>query len=156
MTDKFEKDKELFTTITSVYNDKVPFNKVIGLEVASLDYDHVVLTFKMRDELIGNYIRRTLHGGVISTVIDVTGSLVAFMGLQKKMHSEALEKKLDRFRNLSTLDLRVDYLRPGLGTGFTSTGYELRTGKKVAVTRIELHNDQKDLIAVGTGSYVVS
>jgi acyl-coenzyme A thioesterase PaaI-like protein len=31
----------------------------------------------------------------------------------------------------------------------------MRTGKKVAVTRMELHNDEDLLIAVGTGTYIV-
>ena len=34
--------------------------------------------------------------------------------------------------------------------------YILRTGNKIAVTRIELNSDQNELIAVGTGSYVVA
>jgi len=57
---------------------------------------------------------------------------------------------------VSTIDLRVDFLRPGLGKWFVATAYTLRTGNRVAVTRIELHNDRNDLIAVGTGSYVVA
>ena len=110
----------------------------------------------MRDELIGNYTRGTLHGGVISSVIDVTGGLSAFMGIQQKKPNEMIAIKLARFEKLGTIDLRIDYLRPGSGKWFISTGYTLRTGNKVAVTRIELNNDQNDLIAVGTGSYVVA
>ena len=72
------------------------------------------------------------------------------------MYDETLETKLARFEKLGTIDLRVDYLRPGFGELFVSTGYALRTGNKVAVTRIELNNDQNDLVAVGTGSYVVA
>jgi len=51
--------------------------------------------------------------------------------------------------------LRVDYLRPGTGKNFTAKGWILRTGNKVSVTRMELHNDQQELIAVGTGTYTV-
>jgi acyl-coenzyme A thioesterase PaaI-like protein len=31
----------------------------------------------------------------------------------------------------------------------------MRTGRKVAVTRMELHNDESVLVAVGTGTYIV-
>jgi acyl-coenzyme A thioesterase PaaI-like protein len=31
----------------------------------------------------------------------------------------------------------------------------MRTGRKVAVTRMELHNDERVLVAVGTGTYIV-
>lgn len=147
---------ELYTAINEIFNDKMPFNKVLGLKVKSIDFKRVELEFRMRDDLIGNYIRKTLHGGVISSVIDVTGGLAAFMGITEKRAAETLETKLASLENLGTIDLRVDYLRPGAGRIFTSSGITLRTGNKVAVTRIELHNDQANLIAVGTGSYMVA
>ena len=154
--DGFTKDGELFSVISAMFNEKIPFNKVLGLKVDSISYDRVNVRFEMRNELIGNYTRGTLHGGVISSVIDVTGGLSAFMGIQQKMSEETIGKKLAKFEKLGTIDLRIDYLRPGIGKWFVSTGYTLRTGNKVAVTRIELKNDQDNLIAVGTGSYVVS
>jgi len=51
--------------------------------------------------------------------------------------------------------MHVDYLRPGFGKYFVSTGSILLTGKTLSVTRMELLNDQGTLIAVGTGSYIV-
>ncbi len=57
---------------------------------------------------------------------------------------------------ISTIDLRVDFLQPGIGKRFTVAAYPLRTGNRVVVIRIELHNDQKALVAVGTGTYAVS
>jgi uncharacterized protein (TIGR00369 family) len=151
-----ENDEKLFSAIKDIFNEKIPFNKILGLSVESLQFDRVMVKFKMNDGLIGNYMRATLHGGVISSVIDVTGGLSAFMGIQQKMAGKSLEAKLEKFSRLGTIDLRVDYLRPGLGKWFTSTGYNLRTGNRVVVTRIEVHNDANDLIAVGTGSYVVA
>jgi acyl-coenzyme A thioesterase PaaI-like protein len=49
----------------------------------------------------------------------------------------------------------VDYLRPGKGTEFLATGVVMRAGRKVAVTRMEMHSDAGVLIAVGTGTYIV-
>jgi uncharacterized protein (TIGR00369 family) len=155
MTSK-KTDRELFEAISQIYNEKVPFNKALGLTVESLQYDRVAIRVDMRDELIGNFLRGNLHGGVISTVIDVTGSLSAFMGLQKKLSGKTLDEKMAHIGKLGTIDLRVDYLRPGLGQWFVCTAHTLRTGNKVAVTRSELRNDSDDLIAVGTGSYVIS
>ncbi len=60
------KDKDLFDAIKVIFDDKIPFNKVLGLRVHSLEYDEVMLKFVMRDELIGNYMRSSLHGVVIS------------------------------------------------------------------------------------------
>jgi uncharacterized protein (TIGR00369 family) len=149
------KSAEEFVSVINEVFDRIPFNKVLGLKVESISHESVKTVFGMRDELMGNYMRGMLHGGVISSAIDVTGGLAAVMGVQQKMNGETLEARIERAFKMSTLDLRVDFLRPGLGRRFVVTAYPLRTGNKIAVTRIELHNDENDLIAVGTGSYIL-
>ncbi|MDD5007663.1 MAG: thioesterase family protein [Syntrophorhabdaceae bacterium] len=154
--DSCTNDERFVSAINELFNEKIPFNRVLGLKVESISYERVRVSFQMRNELMGHYKRGMLHGGAISSVIDVTGGLAAFMGVQQKIPSEILETRLERFGRVSTIDLRVDFLRPGIGRWFVATAYTLRTGNKVAVTRIELNNDQDDLIAVGTGSYIVA
>jgi len=149
-------DEEVLAAIREIFDEKVPFHKTLGITVKSISFDRVQLGFKMRDDFVGNYVRGTLHGGVIASVVDITAGLAAFVGLQKKLSEESLEKKLSRIDQLGTIDLRVDYLRPGRGKEFTATGYTLRTGNKIAVVRIELHSDSNDLVAVGTGTYHVA
>jgi len=148
-------DEEFVSAIKKIF-EKIPFNKVLGLKIESTNSDCVKTQFEMRDELMGNFERGMLHGGVISSVIDATGGLSVAIGIREKMRGETLEAKLKKFSKLSTIDLRVDFLRPGLGKQFVVTAYNLKTGNKVAVTRIEMHNDQNDLIAVGTGSYILA
>jgi len=154
--DNFINSEEFLSAINEMFSEKIPFNRVLGLKIESMNPDCVKTLFEMRDELMGNYKRGMLHGGAISSVIDATGGLAAFIGIQEKMRGKTLEAKLERSNRISTIDLRVDFLRPGLGKRFVATAYILRTGNKVVVTRIELHNDQNDLIAVGTGSYLVA
>jgi uncharacterized protein (TIGR00369 family) len=154
--DSCTNDEEFVSAINELFNEKIPFNKVLCLKVESISYEHVRISFPMRDELMGHYDRGMLHGGVISSVIDVAGGLSAFMGIQQKMQVKNLEARFENFGRLSTIDVRIDFLRPGIGKYFVATAYVLRTGKKIAVTRIELKNDQNHLIAVGTGSYVVA
>jgi uncharacterized protein (TIGR00369 family) len=149
-------DAKILETVRSIFENKIPFNNVLGLKVESLEIDHPTLRFDMRSELVGNYFKGSLHGGVVSTALDVTGGLVAFLGMLKSMPGKTKKEKLDRFSRMGTIDLRVDYLRPGLGKYFLCTGYILRMGNRVAVTRTELTNDEKRLIAVGTGAYLVA
>ncbi|OPY76266.1 MAG: hypothetical protein A4E64_01593 [Syntrophorhabdus sp. PtaU1.Bin058] len=154
--ESFTNDERFVSAINELFNERIPFNRVLGLKVESISYEHVRASLQMRNELMGHYKRGMLHGGAISSVLDVTGGLAAFMGVQQKISGEVLETRLERFGRVNTIDLRVDFLRPGIGKRFVATAYTLRTGNKVAVTRIELHNDQDDLIAVGTGSYIVA
>jgi acyl-coenzyme A thioesterase PaaI-like protein len=93
---------------------------------------------------------------VISSVLDVTGGLVAFLGVQQKLKGTPVAEVLERFARIGTIDLRIDYLRPGVGAWFVARGFPLRTGNKVAVTRMELFNDRDAMIAVGTAAYTVS
>jgi uncharacterized protein (TIGR00369 family) len=97
----------------------------------------------------------TLHGGVISSVLDATGGLSVSVSLLEKLQGEPVEEFEKRMAHIGTIDLRVDYLRPGRGKTFRAVSAIMRTGKKVAVTRMELHNDESVLIAVGTGTYIV-
>ncbi|MCU0604515.1 MAG: thioesterase family protein [Desulfobacterales bacterium] len=136
--------------------EKIPFNQLLGLTVDSLNLAHPSVKLAMRPELIGNFIRGSLHGGVISSTLDFMGGLVAFLGVLKTMQGQPARAMAERFAKIGTIDLRIDYLRPGIGEHFIATGYVLRTGKKVAVTRMELHSDERQLIAVGTGAYTVA
>ena len=130
---------------------RIPFNRVLGVHLDELTKESTRITFEMREELVGNFARGTLHGGVISSVLDVTGGMTALVAGADDTDSSLKE----RFRVLGTIDLRVDYLRPGGGQSFRATGTILRSGRKVAVVRMELRNDRSDLIAVGTGTYIV-
>ncbi len=149
-------EAELLAIIRESFVERMPFNRILGIDVLSLHHDRPELRFDMRPELIGNYVRNILHGGVISSVLDVTGGLVAFLGVQQKLKGTPVAEIVERFSRIGTIDLRIDYLRPGNGEWFIARGFPLRTGNKVAVTRMELFNDQEALIAVGTAAYTVS
>ena len=153
---KQTENEDLMSAIQEIFEEKIPFNQILGLKVESMDPEKPRVRFEMREELVGNYHHGILHGGVTASVIDVTGGLVAFLGVQQKMADDTLEKKLERFGRLGTIDMRVDYLRPGLGKWFVATGHTLRTGKKVAVTRVEMHDEKDRLFAVGTCAYTIA
>ena len=147
--------EKLLQLLKEITEEKIPFNKLIGMKIETLDLDKIGIRFEMRPELVGNFTRGNLHGGVISSVLDVTGGMVAWIGIMKKMEGQSFDEISERFNKIGTIDIRVDYLRPGLGEYFIATGSTLRTGNKVSVSRMELHNDKEILIAVGTGTYVV-
>ena len=156
MTETPQVSAQALLDAARVFEERIPFNQVLGLRMERLGESDVVVRFDMRDELIGNFTRGNLHGGVISSVLDVVGGLVAFIALLRREGVQSLEDEADKFSRLGTIDLRVDYLRPVLGKTFSAKGFVLRAGRKVAVTRMELHNDEELLIAVGTGAYSIS
>ena len=150
-----EDDRQTLDLAREIFEEKVPFNRILGVELDELTFESVRVKFAYRDDLVGNFIRKSLHGGVISATLDLTGGLAAFVGAMESMDGSSLADKKKRLTNVGTIDLRVDYLRPGIGDHFLCSGRVLRVGNKVAVARMELSNDSNELIAVGTGTYLV-
>ncbi len=145
------KKPDYMAMVTKVIQDHIPFNKVLGLRIESADPDEPKLRFDMRPELIGNTRRGILHGGVISATLDVSAGFAVMMALAK---NPVPGTKME-FPNIGTIDLRVDYLRPGRGKHFIATSRVTRLGNRIAVTHMELHNDEGELIATGAAAYVV-
>jgi uncharacterized protein (TIGR00369 family) len=137
--------------LRAVFEKHVPFNRVIGLTIASTDPERPQLRFDMKPDLIGNPAREILHGGVISAALDVAAGYAIFLALLAQ--NPALKE--ETFPNMGTIDLRVDYLRPGRGKHFVASGRVLRLGNRIAVAHTELVNDADELIATGSAAYVV-
>ena len=146
---------EILAKATSLIIKYPPFLEFLGITVESLDTDSLCIKLAMRDELRGYPGDGALHGGVISAMIDIVGGTVVAWNLLKDNKEHDMQEQIKRLQKMSTVDLRVDYLRPGKGEMFTATASVLRTGKKLAVTRMELYNDEQCLIAVGTGTYTL-
>ena len=138
--------------IRRTFEQIIPFNRVLGLKIDSLDAKAPRLRFDMRPELVGNPVRQILHGGVISATLDVVGGLAIAMA---SIAQKAEETPARHFPNIGTIDLRIDYLRPGRGQYFIAIGRVVRLGGRVAVAHMELVNDTDEQIATGSGAYIV-
>ncbi len=146
---------ELFGILSHFYEENMPFNKLLGIKMDELTLDKAVVGFKMKNELVGNSAMKILHGGVIAAVLDFTGGVVAQLSVIDKMKEATPAELTERLVQMGTIDMRVDYIRPGRGETFKATGEVLRLGNKVAVARSVLHNEEGILIAASTGTYLV-
>jgi uncharacterized protein (TIGR00369 family) len=144
-----------FDFLRNLYEKRIPFNRELGLTVRALAPGTARVRFAMKPALVGNPVHTTLHGGVISAVLDATGGLTVSTGLVARLAGSGMDDFAAQVARIGTIDLRVDYLRPGRGATFTASGTVMRAGNKVAVTRMELVNETGTLLAVGTGTYLV-
>ena len=135
-----------FEQLRVIFEEKIPFNKLMGLKLVEAKAGEAVMRFDFRPELIGNYELGILHGGVISAALDVIGAGAVL--------SAFLEE--GPLLSIGTVDLRVDYLRPASGAFFTCTANVMRPGRILASTRMELTNDGGKLCAIGTAIYRLS
>jgi len=141
--------------IGEIFVYHMPFNRALGLELDRLESDYAEISLANQTMLVGNSAQKILHGGVIASVLDVAAGLVCVTSALTRQESITEEELRQRLSRMGTIDLRVDYLRPGRGERFTASSSLLRGGNKVSVARVELHNDGGVHIASATATYLI-
>lgn len=149
-------EPEFVTALKTLFEEQIVFNQVLGLKVTALRADGASGRIAMRHELIGHFAYDRVHGGAISAGLDAMGGLAVMAALGAKHMDEPPEQRVHRFSRLGTIDLRVDYLRPGIGSHFELHATVLRLGSRVASTRMEFLGPDGTLMATGAGAYIVS
>lgn len=142
--------------LINIFEDKVVFNQVLGLKITSVMPDRVTGRIAMRRELVGHYTHNRVHGGVISATLDAMGGLACMAAIGARHMDESPAQRLQRFGKLGTIDLRIDYLRPGISEHFDLHAEVLRLGSRVASTRMEFRAADGKLLSTGAGAYIVS
>lgn len=140
--------------VIALFKDNMPFNRELGLEVIQ-DGDTVRVEVPWQDKLTGNPFQKILHGGVTASLLDTVGGLVSIVQAIRLTEDSALGELKANLATAGTVDMRVDYLRPGRGKRFIATATVIRKGRRVAVCRMELHNESGEHIAFGTGTYMI-
>jgi acyl-coenzyme A thioesterase PaaI-like protein len=152
----YEFEPEFVAGLKTIFEERIIFNTVLGLKITSLRPERVIGRIEMKHELVGHYTFNRLHGGVISAGLDAMGGLAVMAAIGARHLDEPPLERLKRFGKLGTIDLRVDYLRPGIGEHFELRAEVLRLGSRVANTRMEFLGPDGKLMASGAAAYIVS
>ena len=119
--------------------DHVPFARLLGIEVDSVEPGHAVLSMQLRDDLMRN--NGIAHGGAIATLID-SAMAIAIMAL------------LEEGERTVTVDLTIHYLRP-LSEGTTrASARVVRAGRRVITVSAELFDHNEKLSATAISTYL--
>lgn len=151
-----EEQARLDAALTDLFERRITFNQVLGLVVESVAAPAPRIRFAMRPELIGSALHGRLHGGVISATLDAMGGFALMVAIGEKHADESTAQVLHRFIKMGTIDLRIDYLRPGIGAHFVASAEVTRLGGRIGSTQMRLVNDHGTLIATGSAAYVIS
>ena len=149
-------EPEFTDLLRDVFEQRVAFNRTLGLELTSFDPAAPSGRIRMKPELIGHFLQQRLHGGAISALMDAIGGFAVMLALGARHRDEAPEVRILRFAKVGTIDLRVDYLRPATGPFFDATAQVLRLGSRIASTRMELADSSGTLVAAGAAAFIVS
>ncbi|MAY24796.1 MAG: PaaI family thioesterase [Polycyclovorans sp.] len=120
---------------------QIGFQKVLGIEVVETVPDRAVVRLPHRMDLCGG--GNALHGGVISSMLDLTGALAAWSG-----HDIA------RGMKASTVTLTVNFVGAAMGTAILATGEVRRRGKELIFCDVKIVEDSDARRLVATGSMI--
>ena len=149
-------EPEFVARLTKLFEELIVFNRTLGLRVTDIAPAGAAARVEMRPELIGHFTHHRLHGGVISATLDAMGGLAVMAAIGARHMNEPIDARMARFSKLGTIDLRVDYLRPGIGPHFTANAEVMRLGSRVASTRMQFLDAEGRLLSIGSAAYIVS
>lgn len=132
--------------LRQVMEEWIPFNRYLGVKLTGVRKGWARLEVAFRPELIGDPMRPALHGGVLSALADAAGGAAVWTDID------------DERARVSTIDLRIDYLRPTRLVTLVAEATVVRLGNRVGVVDVKLFNDDQPdkVVATGKGVYNIS
>lgn len=144
MADEPTEDLESLTDLNRRFEQYVPHNRALGLEVIKLERARAWIRLPYADKLVGNPETGVLHGGAISAAMDAACGTAVFQALPRRM-------------TIATLDLRIDYHK--LGTPHREIVIHthcFKVTRNVAFVRgVAYHDSEDDPIATATGTFML-
>ena len=120
----------------------LPFHKFLNVKLLEIDDGFAKMLFPFRPEYIGDPRTQRLHGGIIATAADSVGGAAAMT----QMTSEK--------DKVATVDMRIDYLRPGQAKDIIAEGKIINKANRMIVTEMRIfHKESNEIIAIGKGVY---
>lgn len=119
--------------------DAVPFARLLGLNVESVEPGRAVMSLPIRDDHKQNH--GVVHGGAIASLID---SAMAF----------AIIPMLAENEHTTTVDLTIHYLRPLTEGKAKATARVVRAGRRVIAVSAEVMDQNERLVASAVSTYL--
>jgi uncharacterized protein (TIGR00369 family) len=137
-------DADTIARVREFFARGIPFNNFLGMEVVTFEAGLARVRIPFRSEFVGDPFRPALHGGVVATLVDATGGAAVWSTLTLA----------DR---VSTIDIRVDYLRPGRLEEVIAEARVRRAGNRVGVAQIVAYHPSApdEHIAEAMGVYSI-
>ncbi len=113
------------------------FNQHVGIRVVRHHRDGVTIECRLREEL--HNMAGVLHGGVTATLVDAAAGMAI-------MH---------RGYKATTVELKINYLRPVTGRKVTARSRLLRIGKTLVTALVDVFDDHKNRAAIAIVTYML-
>ncbi len=122
----------------------IPFNNALGIALVALGDAHATQRLPPDPRWIGDIDAGTIHGGVITTLLDSCCGAAVFMALENPVF-------------MATLDLRVDFLQPAdAQRALQGRADCYRLNRQVGFVRCSAwQDDPDDPVAVGAATFAI-
>lgn len=132
---------EAFKTLEA-FLERVPYARFLGLRV-ELAGDEMTAVLPFAQHLVGNPILPALHGGVIGAFMEMTA--LAQLSLARPA-----------LRIPKTIDITIEYLRPGRAQETYARATLRKIGRRVANVQVECWQDSRTQPVAGmTGHFLL-
>jgi uncharacterized protein (TIGR00369 family) len=118
----------------------MPIASLLGFKIESVQLGQAVIELKMAEDHAN--AMGTLHGGVFCTIAD-TAMGVAFFTM------------LEKGESLTTLELKINYLKPVWNGKLLAMGKVVKKGKLTGFVECEVIDESKQLVAHASSTYMV-
>jgi uncharacterized protein (TIGR00369 family) len=120
--------------------NRFPFVKMMGMRLVSCTGGKSVMRCRVRQVLKNS--GGTLHGGVLGTLVDMSVAT-------------ALRSVLPLTSRMTTVEYKVNLLKPVSEGTVTAHGSVIRLGKTIAVGSTEIRNDAGEPVAFGSATFYI-
>jgi uncharacterized protein (TIGR00369 family) len=125
------------------YKERVntfPFIRLMGMRLLSAGGGKSVMRCTIRPVLRNT--AGTLHGGVMGALVDMSVAT-------------ALRSVMPLSSGMTTVEYKVNFLKPVVEGVVTAYGTVLRLGKTIAAGSVEIRNDGGEIVAFGSATYYI-
>ena len=124
--------------VTPMTEDNRGFTEPVGTELSSAEEGRAAVSLKAEERHLNP--SGTVHGGVVSTLIDVS-------------MAEALNTMTEEDEQPFTIQITVNYMTPGKPGTLTSTAEVRKGGERITIVEAEVVQEEDEVIALATGTY---
>ena len=117
------------------------FSETLNIIGSEVEAGQATLYMKILPEKHMN-TNQSLHGGVMASLLDTASGM-------------SVRSLLDESETIATINLSINFLRPGFSGKLTAKGHVKSKGKKMATVEAELYDEKNKLLANSIGTFAI-
>ena len=123
--------------------ESLPYARFLGMSV-DLDAETMIAVLPFKPDLVGNMVLPAIHGGVLGAFMEMTALIQ--LGLREPAR-----------RQPRTIDVTVEYLRPGRALTTYARADLRKVGRRIASVHVEAwQDDRSSPVAALRGHFMLS